>query len=64
MPVENVQIQLIDTPPLNTEYFEIFCELLEDEWPMLSISTAAGRNFERLKQRVFEQLEIVCAGSS
>jgi ribosome-interacting GTPase 1 len=41
------------------ENFEIFCELLEDDWPLLPISTTTGRNFESLKQRVFEQLGII-----
>jgi len=135
MPVENVQIQLIDTPPLNRDYieselvdlirrtdlillvvdlqadavqqlektvavlaehrilprhlrdrhdqprgltfipflvlvnksddegsdedFEIFCELLEDDWPLLCASATTGRNLELLKQAVFEQLGII-----
>jgi ribosome-interacting GTPase 1 len=46
------------------ENFEIFCELLkeesgEDECPLLPISATTGRNLERLKQVVFEQLEII-----
>jgi small GTP-binding protein len=135
MPVENVQIQLIDTPPLNRDYvepelldlirrsdlillvvdlqtypiqqledtvailqenrivpfhlkdryteqrrmnfipllvlanksddessdedFEILCELLEDDWPLLPVSATTGRNLERLKEVVFERLEII-----
>jgi small GTP-binding protein len=135
MPVENIQIQLIDTPPLNRNYvepellnlirrsdlillvvdlqaypiqqledtivflqehrivplrlkdhyieqqrlifkpllvlvnknddesfdgdFEVLCELLEDDWPLLPVSAATGRNFERMKQVVFERLEII-----
>jgi len=135
MPVENIQIQLIDTPPLNREYvepalfdlirradlvllvvdvqtdpvqqledavallaenrilprhlkdchpqqrglacipflvlanksddessdedFEIFCELLEGEWPLLPASAATGRNLELLKKAMVEQLEII-----
>jgi hypothetical protein len=135
MPVENIQIQLIDTPPLNRNYvepellnlirrsdlillvvdlqaypiqqledtiaflqehrivplrlkdryaeqrrltfkpllvmvnknddqssdgdFEVLCELLEDEWPLLPVSAATGRNLERLKQVVFERLEVI-----
>ncbi|GAB4540572.1 MAG: 50S ribosome-binding GTPase [Anaerolineae bacterium] len=135
MPLENIQIQLIDTPPLNREYvepelidlirradlilvvvdvqtdpvqqledtvallaehrivphhlkdhypqqrgwtfkpflvlanknddersdedFEIFCELLEGAWPLVTASAATGRNLERLKQVLFERLEIV-----
>jgi ribosome-interacting GTPase 1 len=41
------------------EYFEIFCELLEDDWPLLPVSAATGRNLERLKQVVFQRLEII-----
>ncbi len=135
MPVENVQIQLIDTPPLNREYvqpelldlirrvdlillvvdlltdpiqqledtvaileenhiaplrledrhaerrrltfvpllvlankcddedsdevFEIFLELLDDDWPVLPVSAVTGRNLERLKQAVYERLGII-----
>lgn len=135
MPVENIQIQLVDTPPLNRDYvepelldlirrsdlillvvdlradpvqqledtiallqehrivprhlkdryieqrhltfvpllvlvnknddedsdedFEIFCELLEDDWPLLPVSATTNRNLERLKQVVFERLEII-----
>ncbi|UCH23636.1 MAG: TGS domain-containing protein [Deltaproteobacteria bacterium] len=135
MPVENIQIQLIDTPPLSKEYvepefmdlirradlvllmvdlqtdplqqlddsvsllqehgivplrlkdryldqrgltfipylvlankndnadtdenFEIFHELLEDEWPVISASVTAGRNLELLKQTLVERLNII-----
>lgn len=135
MPVENVQVQLIDTPPLSREYvrpdlldlirrvdlillvvdlptdpiqqiedtvaileenriiplrledrhaergrltfvpllvlanknddedsdevFEIFLELLEDEWPLLPVSAVTGRNLERMKQVVYERLGIM-----
>ena len=135
MPIENIQVQLIDTPPLNRDYlepemldlirradlvllvvdlmadpigqmeasvatleeqligpahrearyrdrsrwttipflalvnkaddasavedYEIFCELLEEKWPCLPISVAAGRNLDRFKQEVFEQLELM-----
>jgi len=41
------------------EVFEIFRELLEDDWPALPVSAATGRNFERLKQVVFERLEVI-----
>ncbi len=135
MPMENVQIQLIDTPPLNRDFvepelldlirrsdlillvvdlqtdpiqeledtiallqehrivpqrlrdryaeqqgltfipllvlvnknddensdvdFEIFQELLEENWPLLPVSATTGRNLERLKLEVFERLEII-----
>ncbi|TEU12674.1 MAG: TGS domain-containing protein [Anaerolineales bacterium] len=41
------------------EDFEIFCELLEDDWPLLPVSVTTGRNLERLKRVVFERLEII-----
>jgi len=135
MPVENIQIQLVDTPPLNRDYvepelldlirrsdlvllvvdlttdpiqqleetvalleehrmvsshlrdgyteersvtsipflvlanknddenteenFEIFCELLEGDWPVLTVSTRTGRNLELLKETLVERLQII-----
>jgi ribosome-interacting GTPase 1 len=135
MPVENIQIQLIDTPPLGKEYvesefmdlirgadivllmvdlqtdplkqledsvallkahnivpqrlkdryhdqrglkfipylvlanknddadtqenFEIFRELLEENWPMTSVSIKTGHNLELLKQTLVERLNII-----
>jgi ribosome-interacting GTPase 1 len=41
------------------ENFDIFCELLEGDWPLLPISATTGRNLERLKQVVFERLEVI-----
>ena len=41
------------------EDFRIFCELLEDDWPLLPVSATTNRNLERLKQVVFERLEII-----
>jgi hypothetical protein len=41
------------------EDFEIFCELLEDDWPLLPVSATTNRYLERLKQVVFERLEII-----
>ena len=41
------------------EDFEIFCELLEDDWPLLPVSATSGRNLERPKQVVFERLEVI-----
>jgi len=135
MPVENIQIQLVDTPPLSREYvepalldlirradlivivvdlqtdpvqqledtvallqehriaplrlrdrfaglqrmlfipflvlanknddadseenFEIFRELLEDDWPMVTISLVTHRNLDALKQTIVERLQII-----
>lgn len=41
------------------EDFEIFCELLEEEWVLLPVSAASGRNLEQLNRLVFEKLEII-----
>ncbi|MFQ5859311.1 MAG: GTPase [Anaerolineae bacterium] len=41
------------------ELFELFLELLQDDWPLLPISATIGRNLERLKRAVFERLELV-----
>jgi ribosome-interacting GTPase 1 len=41
------------------EDFEIFCELLEEEWPLLPISVATERNFDQLKATVFQKLKII-----
>ncbi len=40
------------------EDFDILCELLEDDWQMIAISTSTGRNLEKLKNTVFDSLEI------
>jgi len=136
MPVENVQIQLIDTPPLNPDYvdpemmnlvrradllllvvdlqtnplqqiddsvrllveqwvipeaiqeqfaddprrlfvkpllvvvnkydaedlseiLEIFCELVEVDWPCVAVSALTGRNLEEMKATILQQLDII-----
>jgi small GTP-binding protein len=41
------------------EDFAVLCELLEEDWPMIPVSATTGRNFDRLKQAVFERLEII-----
>ncbi len=41
------------------EDFEIFCELLEDDWPLLPVSATTGRNFDDLKRAVFERLGVM-----
>lgn len=41
------------------EDFEIVRELLEQDWPLLPVSATTGRNLERLKQEVFDRLEII-----
>lgn len=41
------------------EDFDILRELLADDWPMIGVSMATGRHVERLKQMIFEKLEII-----
>ncbi len=41
------------------ELLELFCELIEDEWPCLAVSANTGRNLDQLKQAVFERLDIM-----
>ena len=41
------------------ENFEIFRELLEDDWPMVSGSAGTGRNLEDLKSALVERLEVM-----
>jgi len=39
--------------------FEVLRELLGDEWPLLPVSAVTERNLDRLRQAVFERLEIM-----
>ncbi len=41
------------------EDFRALCDLLEEDWPMIPVSATMGRNFDGLKQAVFERLEIM-----
>lgn len=41
------------------EVFELFCELLEGDYPLLPISILNGRNIEEMKQMIFNQLGII-----
>jgi hypothetical protein len=41
------------------EYYQICCELVDDEWPMLPVSAATGHNLEQMKRMVFDRLEII-----
>jgi len=43
----------------SNELFELFCQLLDEEWPCLPVSAATGRNLEGLKRAVFENLGII-----
>jgi ribosome-interacting GTPase 1 len=39
--------------------YEVLCELLEGEWPLVPVSATTGRNFDGLKKAVFDRLEIM-----
>jgi small GTP-binding protein len=41
------------------EDFEVLCELLEEDWPLIPVSAATGHNFNQLRQAVFDRLEIM-----
>jgi ribosome-interacting GTPase 1 len=41
------------------EHFQIFNELMEDDWPLIPLSAQTGRNLDRMKLAVFEQLGIM-----
>jgi len=41
------------------ENFQIFKDLLEDDWPMVTVSASTGHNLELLKQTLFERLEVI-----
>ncbi len=41
------------------ENFEIFCELLEGDWDLISVSVHTGRNLMRLKNKLVELLNII-----
>ncbi|MBC7238139.1 MAG: TGS domain-containing protein, partial [Chloroflexi bacterium] len=41
------------------ELFELFQELLEEEWPMVAVSAETGRGLDELKKEVFERLGII-----
>ncbi len=41
------------------ENFEIFRELLEDDWPMVPLSVVTSRNLQLFKQTVVERLQII-----
>ena len=41
------------------ELYEVFCHLMEEQWPCVPLSASTGRNVERLKRAVFEGLKII-----
>lgn len=44
--------------PTTDEDFEILCELLEDDWPIIAVSAKTGRNLDQFKRKVFKRLGI------
>jgi ribosome-interacting GTPase 1 len=43
----------------NEEHFEIFKSLIEDDWPLIPVSAKTGHNFDLLKRKVFDGLELI-----
>jgi len=41
------------------EDFSVFCELLGGDWPLIPVSATTGRNLDRLKEAVYDKLEII-----
>jgi ribosome-interacting GTPase 1 len=41
------------------EDFEVFCVLLEKDWPLISMSATTGRHLDKFKNMIFEKLEII-----
>ncbi len=41
------------------EDFEVFCELVEEEWLAVPVSAVTGRNLEKFKHMIFKQLDII-----
>jgi ribosome-interacting GTPase 1 len=41
------------------ENFEILCELLSQEWPLIPVSATTGTNLDQLKDAVFEHLNLM-----
>lgn len=41
------------------ENYEIFCELMETEWPCIPISVVTGRRIKDMQQRIYDTLEII-----
>jgi hypothetical protein len=41
------------------EIYDLFCALLGEECPMISVSALTGRNFDLLRQRVYLALDII-----
>jgi len=48
-----------DDDEKSDEDFQAFCELLEEDWNLTSVSATTGRNLDKLKQAVFKELHII-----
>ncbi len=74
MMVENIQIQLVDTPSMDRTFAEaalfdlirradlvlvVVDQLVGQAWALIPVSALTGRNFDLLREKVFQQLEII-----
>jgi ribosome-interacting GTPase 1 len=41
------------------EDFQIFCELLEGDWPLITVSSKTNRNINALKETIYDKLDII-----
>ncbi|GAB4367368.1 MAG: 50S ribosome-binding GTPase [Calditrichia bacterium] len=41
------------------EDFQIFCELLEEDWPLVGISAQSAHNLDKLQKMIFDGLHII-----
>jgi len=53
-----VLVNKVDNPTLE-EDFQALCDLMGEECPMLPISVETGFNIQRMKQAIFDKLEII-----
>jgi ribosome-interacting GTPase 1 len=53
-----VVVNKVDNQELQ-EYFDILCELMGGECPLLPVSIEVGFNIDRMKQIIFDKLEII-----
>jgi small GTP-binding protein len=53
-----VLVNKYDNEASNEDY-EIFTELLEEDWPLLPISALTGRNLKRMQQVLYDELDIM-----
>jgi ribosome-interacting GTPase 1 len=53
-----VVVNKLDDESLDEDW-EVLCELIEGEWPLVPVSALTGRNLDQLKQAVFERLGVI-----